>query len=331
MLDDTLATTMEQLTQQAKGILAADESTNTIGKRFQANGIENSEDNRRAYRLLLATTHNLSQYISGVILFAETFTQNDIQGNSIPELFLHAGILPGIKVDQGLVKLSNTKDEYITQGLDGLEERLEYFKNLGAKFAKWRNVYSITSITPSRAAIKSGAEVLARYAASCQAANIVPIVEPELLMEGTHRIETCAYTYAEILHELFNALFIHNIKLEHIILKPSMITSGKDSQPFSSPQEVAESTINIFRNHVPAAVPTINFLSGGQSPELATINLSYINSQGHQPWKLSFSYGRALQENCLRIWQGKTENIKAAQEALLNSACLNSKASLGSH
>lgn len=288
---DELSETMEQLLQDGKGILAADESTGTIGKRFESIGIENSEENRRDYRLLLATTADLEQYINGVILFEETFQHKDDKDTPIAELFATKGILPGIKVDKGLTNLANTDNEKITQGLDGLTERLEHFKKLGARFAKWRNVYSITEYTPSLTAIKAGAETLARYAAICQETGIVPIVEPEVLMDGEHSIEHCAEACEMVLHELFHALFIHQVELELIVLKPSMITSGKSAKPFSTPEEVADYTISVFRNNVPAAVPTINFLSGGQTPQQATANLNAINSTGYQPWNLSFLMG----------------------------------------
>ena len=328
---EELAETMEHILQEGKGILAADESNGTIGKRFASINIENNEQNRRDYRLLLATTPGLEEYIHGVILFEETFYQKDEQGQPIAQLFAKKGIIPGIKVDKGLVALPGTENEQVTQGLDGLTERLTEFKALGAKFAKWRNVYSISEYTPSLTAIKTGAENLARYASACQAVGIVPIVEPEVLMDGAHTIEHCAEVCEMVLHELFHALFIHQVELEHIILKPSMVTSGKNHQPFSSPDEVADYTISVFRNNVPAAVPTINFLSGGQTPSQATANLNAINSIASQPWLLSFSYGRALQEDCLTTWQGKQENYSKAQEALLKRARLNSAACLGEY
>lgn len=321
---DELATTMEKLLQEGKGILAADESNGTIGKRFEPVGVENTYENRRDYRLLLATTPNLEDYIHGVILFEETFEHKDIV-----DLFVQKGIVPGIKVDKGLVPLANTEGEMVTEGLDGLEKRLLKFKELGARFAKWRNVYSISDLSPSLVAIKAGAENLARYAATCQAVGIVPIVEPEVLMDGDHSIEHCAEISELVLHELFHALFIHQVALEHMILKPSMITCGKATKPFSSPEEVADYTIHVFKNMVPAAVPAINFLSGGQSPEQAIENLDAINKEGPHPWLLSFSYGRALQEDCLKVWQGKAANVKAAQAALLSRARMNSLACRG--
>ncbi|MCA0403948.1 MAG: fructose-bisphosphate aldolase class I [Proteobacteria bacterium] len=331
MFYDELSETMEILLQDGKGILAADESTGTIGKRFDSIGIENTEENRRDYRLLLATTAELENYVNGVILFEETFDHKDEKGTPIAELFAKKGILPGIKVDQGLANLANTENEKVTKGLDSLDERLAHFKKLGAKFAKWRNVYTISQYTPSITAIKAGAEMLARYAAACQAIGIVPIVEPEILMDGGHSIEQCAEASEMVLHELFHALFIHQVELEHIVLKPSMVTSGKDFKPFSSAEDIADFTVAVFRNNVPAAVPTINFLSGGQSPTQATENLNAINSTGYQPWSLSFSYGRALQEDCIKTWAGKKENVPAAQEALLKRARLNSAACFGEY
>ena len=331
MYYDELSATMDHLLQDGKGILAADESNGTIGKRFADIGLENTPENRQNYRLMLATTPDLGSYINGVILFEETFQNKDAHGKSIVELFTEQGIIPGIKVDKGLVDLANTEDEKVTQGLDGLTERLMEFKRQGAKFAKWRNVYSISDYTPSLTAMKAGAETLARYAASCQAVGIVPIVEPEILMDGDHTIEHCAEASEMVLHELFRALFVHQVELEHIILKPSMITSGKSFKPFSSPEDIADYTVSVFRNTVPAAVPSINFVSGGQTPQQATANLNAINATGYQPWTLSFSYGRALQEDCLKVWAGKTANVADAQAALLNRARLNSLACFGEY
>lgn len=328
---EELEATIEQLLQEGKGILAADESNSTIGKRFANINVENNEENRRDYRLLLATTANLEQYINGIILFEETFQNKDKNGTSIAELCIKKGILPGIKVDKGLVTLANTQDEKVTQGLDGLTERLLHFKEQGAKFAKWRNVYSLTEYTPSLTAMRAGAEMLARYAACCQSVGIVPIVEPEILMDGTHTIEQCAEASELVLHELFSALFLHRVDLELIVLKPSMVTCGKDCAKFSTPEQIADYTLSVFRSNVPAAVPTINFLSGGQTPVQATANLNAINSAGYQPWNLSFSYGRALQEDCLRIWGGNAANLEAAQHALLNRSSLNSMACFGEY
>ena len=328
---EELANTMEYMLQDGKGILAADESNGTIAKRFTANGIENTAENRCDYRLLLATTPGLNEYINGVILFEETFDNLNEQGISVPSLFIEQGIMPGIKVDKGLIDLPNTEGEKVTQGLDGLTERLLHFKAKGAKFAKWRNVYSISEFAPSLTAIKAGAETLARYAAACQAVGIVPIVEPEILMDGKHTIDTCADASEIILHELFKALFIHQVELEYMILKPSMVTAGKETITWSTPEEIAEYTVSVFRNQVPAAVPSINFLSGGQTPTQATENLNAINQAGDQPWLLSFSYGRALQEDCLAAWKGKKENVEQAQAVLLQRAQLNSLACFGEY
>ncbi len=331
MFYDELSATIEHIAQNGKGILAADESTSTIGKRFASINIDNTPENRCAYRLLLATAPELENYVSGVILYEETFSNKDAHGNSVPKLLADKGILPGIKVDKGLVTLANTHDEKVTIGLDDLAKRLESFKEQGAKFAKWRNVYSISDLTPSLTAIRAGAEMLARYAAACQAVGIVPIVEPEVLMDGNHTIEHCADACEIVLHELFNALFLHQVDLEHIILKPSMVTCGKDNAKFSTPEEIAEYTLSVFRNTVLPAVPTINFLSGGQTPKQATLNLNAINNFGPQPWALSFSYGRALQEDCLKIWGGKASNVAAAQAALVHRSRMNSLASLGEY
>lgn len=328
---DELSTTMDHMLQEGKGILAADESNGTLGKRFAAIQLENQETNRRDYRLLLASTPDLGQYIHSVILFEETFEQTDANGKPIAELFAEQGILPGIKVDKGLIDLPNSNDEKVTQGLDGLAERLAYYKEKGARFAKWRNVYSISESTPSMTALKAGAEMLARYAATCHAAGIVPIVEPEVLMDGNHSIMECAEACELVLHEVFLALFNHQVNLEHIILKPSMITCGKEIQPFSTPEEIAEYTISVFRDTVPASVPAICFLSGGQTPEQATMNLNAINSLDYQPWLLSFSYGRALQEECLQTWKGQAANIEKAQAVLLERAKRNSLACFGEY
>ncbi|MEE9451565.1 MAG: class I fructose-bisphosphate aldolase [Gammaproteobacteria bacterium] len=326
-----LHTTIEALVQPGKGILAADESTGTMGKRFTAIELENNSDNRQAYRSLLCTTPDLEKYINGVILFEETLTQGNNDGTLLPEVLMQKGIVPGIKVDKGLVTLANTADEKITQGLDGLSERLQTYKEQGARFAKWRNVYAISDNTPSLSIIKSGAEVLGRYAATCQDLGIVPIVEPEVLIDGPHNIDQCADVCEIVLHELFKALFVHQVQLEYIVLKPSMVLPGKECKEQCSATEIAEYTLSVCLNHVPAAVPSINFLSGGQTPEQATANLNAINSNGEQPWQLSFSYGRALQEPCLKAWQGNAENINEAQNALLERAKLNAAAALGEY
>ncbi len=331
MIQQELTETIDALTIPGKGILAADESLNTIGKRFTSIQLENTEEHRRQYRQLLCTTPNLSEFINGVILFEETLGQHDDQGKPLPQLLAEQDIVPGIKVDKGLINLPNTVGEKITQGLDGLSERLIQYKEQGARFAKWRNVYQISDLTPSLIAVKTGAHNLARYAAACQESGIVPIVEPEILMDGDHTIEHCAQVTEIVLFELFAALFLHQVQLELIVLKPSMVIAGADYQQPSTPEEVAEYTVSVFRNNVPAAVPTINFLSGGQTPQQATENLNAMNQLGPHPWLLSFSYGRALQEPCLQAWQGQSANISAAQTALYQRAQLNGLASMGEY
>ncbi|HBB52647.1 MAG TPA: fructose-bisphosphate aldolase class I [Legionellales bacterium] len=324
-----MSETMELLVQPQKGILAADESTNTIAKRFASINIENTEENRRQYRELLFTTPQLEDHISGVILFEETFHQKAKNGQTFPELLLDRGIVPGIKVDKGLIDLAGTNQEKISIGLDDLEERLVHFKKLGARFAKWRNVFSISDASPSPLAIRAGAETLARYAAICQKVGIVPIVEPEILIDGDHSIAQCAGVCSHVLHAVSNALFENHIHLELMILKTNMITSGKSHQPFSTPDEVAEYTLMVFMNHVPAAVGSIHFLSGGQTPSQSTENLNAINEFGPHPWNISFSYGRALQEDCLKAWAGKEANKEAAQKALYHACQQNGYACTG--
>ena len=328
---EALAKTIEHLVTPGKGILALDESLNTIGKRFESIGIENNEKNRRDYRTLLCTTPELQQYIHGVIFFEETLTQTDHNGVPLPKVLASCGIIPGIKVDKGLVDLPESEDEKITQGLDGLSDRLEAYKALGARFAKWRNVYQISESTPSQVVIKTGASLLARYACLCQAAGMVPIVEPEILIEGEHSLEEASEVAEVVLHELFHEMFLHQVVLEGIILKASMVTPGKSCAQQSTPEEIAEATLSAFSNVVPASVASIHFLSGGQTPVDATTHLNAINRVRHSPWNLSFSFARALQDPCLKAWRGNPENINSAQLALLNRARLNSLASLGEY
>ncbi len=326
-----LAATISKIAVSGKGILAADESTPTITKRFQAVGIESTEDTRRAYREMLLMTPGVSQYIAGVILFEETLNQKTSAGQPFAEALEAIGIVPGIKVDKGLVHLANTHDEQITQGLDGLPERLAEYKAKGARFAKWRAVYTISDTLPSSLAIKTNAEVLARYAAICQAQGIVPIVEPEVLIDGDHTLERCEAVSEPVLRALFKALNRHKVILEYIILKPSMVISGKACAKKSTPKETAEATVRVLRRTVPAAVPTINFLSGGQTSEQATANLNDMNKPCVLPWNVSYSYARALQEICMKIWAGKPQNVKAAQAAFLKRAKLNSLAATGKY
>lgn len=331
MMMKELEATIGKLSARGKGILAADESTPTITKRFGAINIESTEDTRRAYREMLLTTPNINEFIAGVILFEETLNQKMSDGTPFPEALKKLGILPGIKVDKGLVNLPNTSDEQITQGLDGLAERLVEYRNKGATFAKWRAVYSISEKTPSMLAIKANAEVLARYAAICQANGIVPIVEPEVLIDGNHTIERCAEVSERVLHAVFHALFRHKVKLELMVLKPSMVISGKACPVKATAEQVGKWTVKILKETVPAAVPTINFLSGGQSSEEATANLQAMNAIGHLPWNLSFSYARALQDYPMKIWRGEKNNVAAAQKAFYERARLNSLAAIGKY
>jgi fructose-bisphosphate aldolase class I len=326
-----LDTTISKIAVAGKGILAADESTPTITKRFEAAGISSSEDTRRAYREMLLMTPGVNQFLAGVILFEETLTQKTSQGVLFPEALNKLGIVPGIKVDKGLVIQPNTKEEQITQGLDGLPERLADYKAKGACFAKWRAVYAIGAETPSRLAIKTNAEVLARYAAICQAQGIVPIVEPEVLIDGDHTLARCEEVSEPVFAALFHALRRHKVSLEHIILKPSMVINGKTSTQKASVDEVANATMRVLKRTVPAAVPTINFLSGGQSSEQATAHLNAMNKMGHLPWNVSFSYARALQDYAMKIWKGQTANVTAAQQAFYKRAKLNSLASMGKY
>ncbi|WP_297795002.1 class I fructose-bisphosphate aldolase [uncultured Marinobacter sp.] len=329
-LQEELSATVGELVQAGKGILAADESHPTIAKRFNAVGVESSEEKRREYRSLIFSTSGLGEFISGVILFEETLGQTSLDNQRIPELLAKQGIVPGIKVDKGKKPLINAPGDEITVGLDGLEDRLEIYRNQGARFAKWRDVFHISDTLPSPQAVEANAEVLARYAAICQSVGIVPIVEPEVLIDGNHTIERCAEVSEAVLREVFHALYRHKVELEQMILKPSMVTPGKDN-PKATPEEVAQATIGVFRRAVPAAVPGICFLSGGQTPEEATANLNAMNAMGAQPWELSFSYGRALQEPAQKAWAGNLENGPAAQEALLKRARLNGAARNGSY
>jgi fructose-bisphosphate aldolase, class I len=327
-----LQSTIADLVVPGKGVLAADESHPTMAKRFKAINIESSEESRRAYRSLLLTTPGLGEFISGVILFEETLGQQTDNGLPLPKVAADQGIVPGIKVDKGTVPLTNASGDLITQGLDGLAERLAGYKEQGARFAKWREVYSITAHNPTQLGIDANAEVLARYAAICQSLGIVPIVEPEVLLDGDHTIERCLEVTEVVQHAVFHALHKHQVELEFILLKPSMIVPGKDAQRKAAPDEIAEKTLRQLRRSVPAAVPGINFLSGGQTPEEATANLNALNAlAGNAPWQLSFSYGRALQQPVLQTWQGNPENIKAAQNALYKRAKLNGAARYGNY
>ena len=329
--ESRLEQTIRDMVDDHRGILAADESLPTIAKRFKPIGVESTEENRRAWRSLLLTTPGLGEYISGVILFEETLGQTADDGTPLPEAAWSQGIVPGIKVDKGTGPLSGAPGDLVTRGLDGLGERLKRYQEQGARFAKWREVYPVGRHNPTPLGREANAEVLARYAAVCQEAGIVPIVEPEVLMDGDHEIDRCAVVTEQVLHEVFHALHRHQVAFEHMILKPNMVLPGKACRR-AGPEEVAEATLRVLRRVVPAAVPSINFLSGGQGAEEATANLNAINRlRGNAPWQLSISYGRALQQPALHAWLGRSGNREAAQQALLKRARLNSLARKGEY
>jgi len=323
-----LRETIAAIVAPGKGILAADESTPTITKRFQAVGIDSSAESRRAYRMLLSTAPGAEKYLAGVILFEETLGQSADDGKPLPRVLADRGIVPGIKVDKGTTPLAD--GDLITQGLDGLAERLASYKSQGARFTKWREVYGITARNPTPLGIAANAEVLARYAAICQAQGLVPIVEPEVLIDGDHTIERCHEVSDAVLHAVFAALYRHRVLLEGIILKPSMVLPGKANARKASPEEVAAATLEVLRRTVPAAVPTINFLSGGQGPEQATANLDAMNRRDpHAPWVLSFSYARALQDPVMQTWRGDAQNVRTAQAVFDHRLRMNSLAREG--
>lgn len=326
-----LETIARTIVQPGKGILAADESTPTIQKRFAAIRVESTPENRRAYRELLFTTPGSEAFISGVILFDETMRQSTAQDIPFPRYLAEKGILPGIKVDKGAKNLAGFEGEKITEGLDGLRQRLAEYHEMGAKFAKWRAVIPIGHEVPTRFGLEANAHALARYAALCQEAGLVPIVEPEVLMDGDHDIRRCRDVTAETLKRVYAALFEHCVYLEGTLLKPNMVISGKDYPIQAGPEEVAEATLHCFRQVVPAAVPGIVFLSGGQSSVQATQNLNAINAMGRQPWELSFSFGRALQEDALNAWQGLNAEKPSAQRVFYHRARCNSMARSGEY
>jgi fructose-bisphosphate aldolase class I len=318
------------LVTPGKGLLAADESSGTIKKRFDAIGVESTEDSRRDYReMLFRSEAAMSRYISGVILYDETIWQNAKDGTPLVKLIEQAGAIPGIKVDEGTQALPNCPGELVTIGLDKLAERLTKYYERGARFAKWRAVIDIGSGIPSMTAISVNAHALARYAALCQAAQIVPIVEPEVLMDGDHDIDRCYEVTSRVLNKTFQELRVQRVALEGMILKPNMVISGKKSSKQAGVQEVADKTIRLLKACVPAAVPGIAFLSGGQSDEEATAHLNAINAIGNLPWKVTFSYGRALQAAPQKAWSGRAENIAAGQRAFSHRAHMNGLASTG--
>ena len=326
-----LELTVQELLAPGKGILAADESNPTIEKRFQAINVASTEENRRAYREMLFTAPGLSHFISGVILFDETLRQKSKDGIPFPQWLAKSGIIPGIKVDHGTTPLALFPDEKITEGLDGLRERFAEYAKLGARFAKWRAVISIGEKIPTLFGLEANAHALARYAALAQECGLVPIVEPEVLRDGDHGIERCYEVTKRLLQRVFGALSAHRVRLEAMLLKPNMVTPGKNFPQLASVEDVAAMTLRCLRETVPVPVPGIVFLSGGQTEEQATAHLNAMNRLGSAPWQLSFSYGRALQASALKAWSGDPANIEAGQRALLHRAKLNSAARSGSY
>jgi fructose-bisphosphate aldolase class I len=323
--------TAQALVAPGKGILAADESTPTISKRLAAVGLESTEPRRRAYRELLFTTEGLSDHVSGIILYDETIRQRAADGRPFPELLSAAGLIPGIKVDAGTKALAGFEDEVVTDGLDGLRDRMADYVTLGARFAKWRAVIRVGDQRPTRTCVEANAHALARYAALAQEAGLTPIVEPEVLMDGAHSIERCAQVTTMVLRTVYERLADHRVRLEATLLKPNMVLPGTDCPDQADDETIAGMTVDVLRRAVPAAVPGIVFLSGGQSDEQATARLDAINRRGPQPWELSFSFGRALQAPVLRAWAGDDANRAAAQAALVHRAALNGAARYGSY
>jgi fructose-bisphosphate aldolase class I len=331
MNTESLSATARALVAKNRGILAADESTGTIKKRFDSIKLDSTEENRRAYREMLFTAPGAEAYISGVIMYEETLRQKTKDGVPFAAYLTQHGMLPGIKVDTGAKPLASCPGETITEGLDGLRERLAEYYKLGARFAKWRAVIDIGSGIPTRYAIDANAEALARYATLCQEAGIVPIVEPEVLMDGAHTLERCEEVTNLVLDRVFERLFAARVYLEGMVLKPNMVVPGRKSPQKARPEEVAEATVRTLKRQVPAAVPGIAFLSGGQSPTEATLHLSLMNALGPLPWVLTFSYGRALQENALSAWGGKSTGYSDGQQALFMRAKLNGLAAVGAY
>jgi len=326
-----METTARSLVAPGKGILAADESLPTIEKRFRSLNAPSTDDNRRDYRELLFATAGLGEFISGVILFDETIRQQAADGTPLVEVLRRQGIIPGIKVDTGAKALAHFSGEKVTEGLDGLRDRLAEYIRLGARFTKWRAVITIGTDIPTLACLRANAHALARFAALSQEAGLVPIVEPEVLMDGAHTIAHCEEVTTAALEAVFTALFEHRVRFEEMLLKPNMVVSGKACSQPAGPKEVAEATLRCFRRVVPAAVPGLVFLSGGQSDVEATRNLNALNQPGGAPWELSFSFGRALQAPALKAWAGKPENVRAGQQTLLHRARCNGAARFGKY
>ena len=322
------------MVEKGRGILAADESTPTCTKRFDSIGVDSTEANRNTYRDMLFTTSGMEEFISGVILFDETIRQSTVKdGTPFPEYLTNLNVIPGIKVDKGAHPLPGTEGEKVTEGLDGLDARLKEYFGLGARFAKWRAVITISETEPSSTCVAANAHALARYAALCQENGIVPIVEPEILMDGSHTIEDSFVVTEEVLHSVFYELYGQNVLLEGMVLKPNMVLSGYKCSEQASIDEVAEMTVTVLKRCVPSAVPGIAFLSGGQSNENATAHLNSMNKilGNHNPWNLTYSYGRALQAPSLNAWRGKEENVPVAQDAFYKRAKLNSLATKGDY
>ncbi|HSE81335.1 MAG TPA: class I fructose-bisphosphate aldolase [Gaiellaceae bacterium] len=332
MAEETLEAIAKALVAPGRGILAADESTGTIEKRLKSIEVESTEEKRREYREMLFTTPGLGDHISGVILYDETIRQSSKEGVPFTKVLQDAGIIPGIKVDKGAKALAGAEGETVTEGLDGLRERLAEYRELGARFTKWRAVIAIDGDKiPSAYCIHVNAHALGRFAVLSQEAGLVPIVEPEVLMDGGHTLERCYEVTEATLEAVFNELFSQRVVYEGMLLKPNMVVSGKESAQQASPEEVARATTRCFRGVVPAAVPGVVFLSGGQGDEEATANLNAMNAIGPQPWELSFSYGRALQAPSLKAWKGDEANVQAGQEALAHRARMNGAARDGSY
>jgi fructose-bisphosphate aldolase, class I len=331
MATQSLAETARALVAPGKGILAADESPPTIEKRFQKINVESTEDNRRAYREMLFTTPGIGDHISGVILYDETIRQKAADGTLFPQILENAGVIPGIKVDKGAKPLAGSLDEKVTEGLDGLRDRLAEYLELGARFTKWRAVIEIGEGIPTYHCIHANAHALGRFAALSQEAGLVPIVEPEVLMDGAHSIGRCYETTEWMLKETFQELFFQRVELEGMLLKPNMVLSGKGASEQAGVEEVAQATVRCLRSAVPAAVPGIVFLSGGQSAEVATAHLNAMNAMGEHPWQLSFSFARALQGPALETWRGDEGNVQVAQEIFAHRARMNSAARSGSY
>jgi fructose-bisphosphate aldolase class I len=327
----TLISTARELVSEGKGILAADESSGTIKRRLDSIDVESTEGNRRAYRELLFTAPGIEAYISGIIMFDETIRQSTQDGTSFPTLLIQRGIIPGIKVDKSTHDLPGFPGEKITEGLDGLRGRLAEYRTMGARFTKWRAVITIGDGIPTPYCIAANAHALARYAALSQEAGLVPIVEPEVLMDGAHTIERCEAVTADTLQQVFAQLHAHHVLFEGMLLKPNMVLSGKECPQQASVDDVAEATLRCFRRFVPAAVPGIVFLSGGQSAERATEHLNAMNTLGDYPWELSFSYGRALQGPVLETWRGHASKAPEAQQHFLKRAKCNGAARYGKY